>query len=217
MLSTLVAVALGAVVIAVAWKPAGPARELVAGPTAYAADLTDGSVLGKTSAPVVMQLYADFQCPACKQFVTAELPKLVTDYVVPGTLRIETHDIDVLGKGAADESLNLAVGAACAAEQDRYWPFHDLVFWNQGRENRGDHDAAFISSVAGEAGVDLASWNSCIGRSDVAQAVKSATAAARQAGVQYTPTLVLNGHTMVGVPSYTDLRALIDQLAAGAS
>lgn len=217
-LATLGALAVGLAIVAIAWKPApSPTRDLVAGPVSYAAELTDGGTLGSAAAPVVMQLYADFQCPACKAFVTLELPKLVTDYVVPGTLRIETHDIDVLGKGSADESLNLAVGAACAAEQDRYWPFHDLVFWNQGRENRGDHDSAFIAAVADRAGLDIASWTACTARSDISRAVKNGTAAARQAGIQYTPTLIVNGQTLVGVPSYTDLSTLIARLAAGGS
>jgi len=218
-IATLAAVAFGVVLVALAWRPSTGAAglDLVAGPTAYTAELTDGSVLGAASAPVVLQLYADFQCPACRQLVTTQLPKLVTDYVVPGKLRIETHDIDILGSGTADESLGLAVGAACAAQQDRYWPFHDLVFWNQGRENRGDHDSAFIAAVAERAELDLAAWNSCIARPDVAQAVKAETARATKAGVQYTPTLVINGETHVGVPSYPELAALIDKLAATGS
>ena len=61
----------------------------------------------------------------------------------------------VPGRGTPDESLELAAGAACAAEQGRYWQYHDLVFWNQGRENAGDHDAAFIGRVATAAGARL--------------------------------------------------------------
>jgi len=216
--ATLVAVALGVVIVAIAWRPApSPGRTLVAGPVTYADALTDGGRLGSASAPVVVQLYADFQCPACKALVTQELPQLISDYVVPGVVRIETHDIDFLGTGARDESLQLAVGAACAAEQDRYWPFHDLVFWNQGRENRGDHSPAFIASVADRAGLDSGAWTACIARTDVAQGVKNETAAAHQAGLQYTPTLIVNGHMLVGVPAYADLAALIRQLAAGRS
>jgi len=47
--------------------------------------------------------------------------------------------------------------------------------------------------------------------------VKNETAAAHQAGLQYTPTLIVNGHMLVGVPAYADLAALIRQLAAGRS
>jgi protein-disulfide isomerase len=217
-LVTVAAVLIGVAIIAFARPPAAANGDtLVEPPTSYAADLTDGNVLGSASAPVVMQLYADFQCPACKAFVTNQLPGLLADFVRPGTLRIEARDIDVLGKGSPNESVELAVGAACAAVQDRYWQFHDMVFWNQGRENKGDHDAAFIASMATGAEVDMTSWQACIARSDMRTAVGTATQAALAAGINSTPTLVINGQVSVGVPSYTKLADLIRQLAAGAS
>lgn len=217
-LVTAAAILIGGVIIALARPPASANGDtLVEPPTRYTADLTDGDVLGSATAPVVMQLYADFQCPACKLFVTDQLPSLVNEFVRPGMLRIEARDIDILGTGSPNESLELAVGAACAAEQDRYWQFHDFVFWNQGRENRGDHGADFIAGVATAAEVDRAAWDACIARADMRAAVEAATQAAVAAGFNRTPTLVVNGQTLVGVQDYAKLADLIRQLAAGAS
>ena len=217
MLVTGAAILIGIAIIAFAKPPAAPSGDaLVEPPTSYAADLTDGDKLGLATAPVVIQLYSDFQCPACKQFVKDQLPSLMNDYIRPGMLRIEAHDIDILGRGSPNESLDLAVGAACAAEQDRYWQFHDFVFWNQGRENKGDHNAAFIANVATAAGVDMAPWNTCIARADLRSSLDAASRAAIAAGINQTPTLVVNGQHMVGVPTYAELAALIRQLAASA-
>jgi protein-disulfide isomerase len=212
------AVLIGIAIIAFASRPSAPSGDsLVEPPTSYAADLVHGTVLGSATAPVVIQLYSDFQCPACKQFVTQQLPTLVNEFVKPGILRIEAHDIDVIGKGSPNESVELAVGAACAAEQGRYWQFHDLVFWNQGRENKGDHSAAFIASIATAAEVDRAAWDTCITRTDLHTAVDTATRAALSAGINSTPTLVINGQAVAGVPDFAKLEALIQQLAAAAS
>ena len=217
-LVTVAAVLIGIAVIAFAGPPTPSTGDtLVEPPTSYTADLVDGDVLGSATAPVVIQLYADFQCPACKLFVTNQLPSLINDFVRPGTLRIEARDIDILGRGTPNESQELAVGAACAAEQDRYWQFHDLVFWNQGRENKGDHSSAFIASIATGAEVDMAAWKACIGRADLRAAVDAATQAAAAAGISSTPTLIVNGQSMVGVPDYTKLADLIRQLAASAA
>jgi protein-disulfide isomerase len=211
------AILIGIAIIAFAKPPAAPSGEsLIEPPTSYAADLTDGDVVGSATAPVVLQLYSDFQCPACKQFVTDQLPSLLNDFIRPGMLRIEAHDIDILGRGTPNESLDLAVGAACAAEQDRYWQFHDFVFWNQGRENKGDHNAAFIANVATAAGVDMATWNTCIAKPEVRTAADAASRAAISSGINQTPTLVINGQTQAGVPDYAKLAALIQQLAASA-
>jgi protein-disulfide isomerase len=216
-LVTAAAIVVAVAIIALVRPPATSGDSLVEPPTSYAAELVDGDVLGAATAPVVMQVYADFQCPACRLFVTSELPSLVNDFVRPGTLRIEARDIDILGTGSPNESLELAVGAACAAQQDRYWQFHDLVFWNQGRENKGDHDAEFIASIATAAEVDVAAWSACIGGADLRAAVTAATQAARTAGVNQTPTLVVNGQVIVGVPDYAKLADAIRQAAASAA
>lgn len=214
-LVSVAAVLIGIVLIAFARPAEAPAgAELITPPASYPASLVDGETLGATTAPVVLELYSDFQCPACRMFVTQQLPLLVRDFVQPGTLRIEARDIDILGTGSPNESLELAAGAACAASQGRYWQFHDIVFWNQGRENRGDHDAAFIARVADAAGVDRTAWDACLSKPDVRAAIIARTAAAAGAGLNSTPTLVINGQSFAGVPNYDQLAARIRQLAA---
>ena len=209
------AVLIGLAVIAFARPPAADnGSELNVPATSYAADLTDGETLGSSSAPVVLKLYSDFQCPACKAFVTQLLPGLVNDFVKPGTLRIEAMDIDFLGRGSRNESQELAAGAACAAEQDRYWQFHDYIFWNQLRENQGDYSKAFIERIADASGVDRAAWDACFAGNDVRPPIAARTSAAVADGVSSTPTLVVNGQRVVGVPKYDDLANLIRQLAA---
>lgn len=207
----------GAVLVFLALpREPGTADELLVPRNPYPAELVDGDVVGSREAPVVIELYADFQCPACQLFVHERLARLVSDFVVPGTVRIEAKDIDILGRGSQSESLELAVGARCAAEQNRYWEFHDIVFWNQGRENRGDHDAAFIARVADAAELDRTAFDACVGRPDERATILQQTAAARAAGISSTPTLLVNGQPVVGVPEYDQLATLIRQLAAQA-
>jgi protein-disulfide isomerase len=211
------AVLIGAVLVFLALPKAAPRDgELIGSPVAYPASLTRADVLGSATAPVVIELYADFQCPACKAFVTGQMHRLVDEFVVPGTVRIEARDIAFLGRGNPDESLELAAGAACATGQDRYWQYHDLVFWNQGRENRGDHDSAFITRVADAAGVDRAAFDACFARNDVRATIASRTQAALGRGVHSTPTLVVNGQSIVGVPDYDRLATMIRSLATSA-
>ncbi len=208
-------------VIALNQKPspsASPA-ELITPPLAYAAEIVDGDLLGKAGAPVLMEVYADFQCPVCARWDREQLASLKTQFVDTGVLRIQARDIAFLGTGDPDESLELATGARCAADQNRYWPFHDLVYWNQGRENRGEHSAAFIAAVADRAGVDRTTWDACMSGSEARDAVTADTNVALARGINSTPTIALNGGTPVaGLP---DLAALASQLpglaGAGAS
>jgi protein-disulfide isomerase len=213
------ALVLAVAIIALSQKPAPapPVGELITPPLAYAADIVDGELLGRSDAPVLMEVYADFQCPVCARWDREQLATLKTQLVDAGMLRIQARDLAFLGTGDYDESLELATGARCAAEQNRYWPFHDLVYWNQGRENRGDHDAAFIAAVADRSGVDRATWDACVARGEARDALKSETTTALARGINSTPSIALNGGTPVaGLPDLNALVSEIQQLAGQA-
>ena len=219
-LTSVGALAIGAVIIAFASGligGSGQPAELVTPPTSYAGITVDNETMGSATAPVTMQVYSDFQCPACKFFITTELPSLLTDFVRPGLLKIESIDIDIIDRGGSIESSELTAGAFCAAEQGKYWEYHDLVFWNQGRENKGDHNTSFIQRVADAAGLDRTAFDTCFARTDIRQPVHDRTTTAAAAGISSTPTLVLNGKAVVGVPTYDQLRTAITNLAASAT
>jgi protein-disulfide isomerase len=187
---------------------------LVEPATSYAGLTVDRATVGSPTAPVTIQIFSDFQCPACKLFITTQLPSLLNDFVRPGLVKIESKDIDVIDRGGSTESIDLAAAGACAAEQNKYWAYHDLVFWNQGRENKGDHNAAFIDKAATGAGLDMTAFHTCDARSDVRQAIRQATTDAASTGLTATPTLVINGKTATGVPQYADLKSYLTQLLA---
>jgi protein-disulfide isomerase len=217
------ALAVAVAIIVLNQKPTTPPStggELFTPPIAYATDIVDGESLGRADAPVVLEVYSDFQCPICANLVLDQFATLKSELVDTGILRIQAHDISVVGGlDLPNESVELATGAICAGRQNRYWTFHDFVFWNQGGENVGDHDAAFIAAVASRSGVDRTAWDECMaGGDDIRDAVVAETRVAFGAGINGTPTLVLNGgQPVVGVPDLDGLMAAIRSLAAAAS
>lgn len=215
-------IALAAAIVVVVFlngKPgASSSGTLVPPPLTYSASIVDGENLGRADAPVVLGVYSDFQCPFCGQFVREQFASLKTGFVDSGVLRIEPHDIDILGLRTNDESLELATGARCALDQGRYWAYHDYVFWNQQIENRGAYTADFIASIAKAAGVDMTKWNDCVAGAEARGKVIADTNAAHALGVTSTPTLVLNGGALIpGVPKASALADEIRRLAAAAS
>jgi protein-disulfide isomerase len=213
---TVVALAAAIGIIFINNKPgASSGGALVPPPLTYSAGIVDGENLGKADAPVVLGVYTDFQCPFCGQFVREQFASLKTGFVDSGILRIESHDIDILGLRANDESLELATGARCALDQGRYWAFHDYVFWNQQPENQGAYNAEFIASIAKASGVDMTKWNDCVAGAEARGKVIADTNAAHALGVTSTPTIFLNGGALTpGVPNATVLADRIRQLAA---
>ena len=166
--------------------------------------LADGRAIGVAGAPVTLELWTDFQCPVCGQFARTVEPALISKYVTPGTLRIVHHDAAFQGaksKSAYDESVEAAAGARCAATQGAYWPFQDWVFANQNGENEGAFAATRLASMASAAGLDVTAWKACVATGKEQTAARSETADAVAAGVNATPTMRLNGQTIVGLRS----------------
>jgi protein-disulfide isomerase len=111
----------------------------------------DGIHLGDPNAPATLVEIADLQCPFCAEYSTGALASIVDDYVRPGRLRYELRFRSFIGR----DSVRAAGAAAYAAQQDLMYQFADVFYRNQGPEESGYADRAFIEQVAGQvAGLD---------------------------------------------------------------
>ena len=179
-------------------------------------ELAEGRTLGRADAPVTLEVWSDFQCPACGQFAKLVEPALVRDYVSTGTLRIIDHDAAFQGArvGASyDESVEAGAGARCAAIQGAYWSFHDWLFANQVGENQGAFRDDRLRGIAAAAGLDVAAWDACRATGEQQAAVRAETRQGLALGVNATPTMFLNGQAIVGVRSAAELGQLIEAAA----
>jgi protein-disulfide isomerase len=198
-------------------EPVGPVGSRTAAgivvPTVTApAGLAHDRSLGSATAPVTLTVWSDFQCPACRAFSTTVEPSLIGAYVATGKLRIDYRDLLIIGP----ESHAAAVAARCAAAQDRFWPYHDILFANQAAENSGAFTAGRLAAMADAAGLDRLAFDACVADPATASAVDAETAVGRTRG-QSTPTLDFGSVVIAGSPPYADLAARIDGLIAAAA
>jgi protein-disulfide isomerase len=185
--------------------------------TAPSTELVDGEAIGPADATASLVVYSDFQCPVCGRLAIDYLPGLTREFSVSGDLRVEHRAIAILGRGSPDESVEAAIGATCAADQGRFWSFHDWLFANQDGENRGAFSPERLAAIANELGLDRSAWDACVADPEEAASVRAATDEARAAGISATPTLDLNGERIVGLPrSYDDLASAVRTAIAAA-
>jgi protein-disulfide isomerase len=176
--------------------------------------LADGQALGSADAPVTIEVYSDFQCPACRILATTTKPQLLADYVDTGQVRLIYRDFAFLGP----ESITAAVGARCAAKENRFWQFHDYLFANQQGENRGAFSNERLEAIASAVGLDLDAYRACQADPAERQAVADERLAAAAVPIASTPTLVIDGEQrIVGVPEYSVLRQAIEARLAQAA
>jgi len=172
----------------------------------------DGMVLGDPSAPVEVAEFADLQCPYCKAFTEEVLPPIIENQVKNGRVKVSFRNFTIIG----EQSLPAGAAALAAGEQGRGWNFVELFYENQGTENSGYADDAFLEAVAKGAGVeDMARWNR--ERAELTAEVEETNAEAQQLGLTGTPSLAIRGPATdgletIGTPSSAgDLEAAIEQ------
>jgi len=221
LLSAAIVVAAVALIVVLNQKSTGSVSGsgLIMPTTTYPVGLQNGEVLGKADAPVALEIYSDFQCPYCGQFTRTYLPQLLTQYIETGQVKVVPHDLDFRGTGGSnDESTQAAIGASCAADQGKYWDYHDVLFWNQAGENAGAFTNDKLESMAAAIGLNKSTWDACREQAARAAAVTTETTKAEAAGISSTPTFVINGKAIVGLPrTYADLAALIQAALPGSS
>jgi protein-disulfide isomerase len=178
-------------------------------------ELADGYALGRADAPVVVEIWEDFQCPFCQRFAFTVKPLIVERYVVPGSVRLVFRDLPFLG----DESHWAAVAASLAADQGRFWAYHDHLFANLQGENVGSFGLDRLLEIGQAVGLDMVAFRKGL-RLDAARARFAAIQQrARQdagaLGINATPTVVVAGVPLQSADFETISAAVEDALRAG--
>lgn len=148
----------------------------------------EGMVLGDPKAPVEVVEFADLQCPYCKAFTEETLPPIIENQVKNGEVKVAFHNFTIIG----EQSLPAGAAALAAGAQGRGWNFVELFYENQGAEDSGYADDAFLEAVAKGAGVaNLGKWNAERGK--FTAEVEETTAEAQRLGFDGTPSIAIRG------------------------
>lgn len=197
--------AIGAVILVVL-VVAGVAFALVSqGKGAAVQDASSEKSKGSATAQVVVEEYADFQCPACRRFFDTTARQLEDEYVSTGKVKFVFRHYAFLGQ----ESRWAAEAAECASEQGRFWDYYAKLFTEQGGENVGVFSKPNLQRFAGELSLDTARFNQCLTSGKYTASVFEDINQAASKGVRGTPTLFVNGQQVDRGSDYTVLRRAI--------
>jgi protein-disulfide isomerase len=177
----------------------------------------NGNAMGPSDAKVVVQEFADYQCPYCKQFHDTVLPQIVKQYLTDGLIRYEYHDFLVIDDNVGGTySLHAAEAARCASDQSRYWDYFNILFTNQGEEGSTAFSDARLEAFAASLGLDATSFNSCLTSGKYASAVSADSSLALSHGLNSTPSLLVNGQMVQNPLDYNAVQTVINAAIAQA-
>jgi protein-disulfide isomerase len=179
-------------------QPHYPVTVALRAPTVEVA--TEGEpFLGPTSAPVTIVEFSDFQCPYCRQ-AQSTLKQLMAAY--EGKIKLVFRDFPL--RNIHPQAQKAAEAAQCAAEQQKFWPYHDRLFASTSLQMDD------LKKFAQELELNMEQFTSCLDSSKSAAGIDADMQAGQQAGVNATPTFFVNGHPLSGAASYERFKELVD-------
>ncbi|MFZ0325466.1 MAG: thioredoxin domain-containing protein [Actinomycetes bacterium] len=150
--------------------------------------------------PVTVDVWEDFQCPACKQFEATNADTL-KQQALANQIKLVVHPLSFLDaptKLNNTSSVRAANAFACAAGtgEQQTLDFHQLLYQKQPAENPGteawsDDD---LIAYAKSAGITGSQFESCVKDGTYNAWVQQIAAAGVDAGISSTPTVYINGN-----------------------
>jgi len=108
------------------------------------------------------------------------------------------------------ESQTATLGGYCAAEQGLFWEYSNIVFANQIGENAGSFTSARLEAMADIIGLD-ADFAKCLSEGRYQDLVDADFQAAQDAGVDSTPSFLINGALLSGALPFETFQGYIEQ------
>jgi protein-disulfide isomerase len=176
----------------------------------------DGLSLGDPNAPVTVDVYEDFQCPACQRFTETIQPLIMQHLITPGKIIYNFHHypfLDGAGARGGGESDQAANASMCANEQGKFWDMNAILFANWNGENLGNLNDRRLQAMAERIGLDMNAFNACFDANKYEDEIQADFDHGNEIGVSGTPSVFVNG-VKVGqpgkIPSYQEIAEAVE-------
>jgi len=106
----------------------------------------------------------------------------------------------------SQDSVTAALAAECAADQDRFWEYHDALFGQVNVPFSGVN----LKRIAGDIGLAQDAFNACLDERRRVAKVARDVDAARALGINSTPSFVINGVLVRGLQTMATFEEIIE-------
>lgn len=170
-----------------------------------------GYYLGSDSAKVEVSEYADYECPACRDFETVQFPTVRQQLIETGLVRWRYRDFPL---NIHHQPRLAAHAAACANDQGKLWEMHAMIYQRQPDwAVKRDASGSFRDYAQG-VGLDLAKYDECMTSARYAGRIEASLQEGLKLGVGSTPSFLIGNRLYAGSLPSDSLKALVQaQLA----
>ena len=158
--------------------------------------VVSGKTFGFADAPVHIEEFTDFQCPAC-----ANASVLLHEEMKKAGMRIFV-ELKYFPLAMHKHARRAAVAAQCALLQGRFWPMQEMLFRMQEAWSITQDPTDYFLSLARGIGLDENIMMRCMSEKATEAAIDADAAEGKLLGVSATPTFFVNGKMAVGGPNF---------------
>ena len=180
---------------------------------ATAGQIDRAKSFGNPSAPVTIELFSDFQCPACRALHMQELPLIMRDFVNPGKAYLVYKEFPLTQHAHSKEAATLA---CASARVGKYEQVADVLFQNQPSWETSGKVFETVASVLTPA--ERTKVQAMAKDPSVLKEVEDDLQEGQLERVNQTPTIIIirNGkkYPIGGPLNYDLLKRFIDELIA---
>ncbi len=211
---TIGVIVVGALLIAIAliYPNMKPIAEVIT-PEAVSRPQTDGLTVGDVNSPAKIEVFEDFQCPACVRFTQDIEPLVISQLVETGKAYYVFHNYPFLDRNSTTkESQDSANASLCANEQGKFWEYHDTLFANWNGENEGNLSKDRLIQFASAVELNVDDFTACVNENRYANDVQASFDLGNSMGVSGTPSVFVNGQQIAPgyIPSFEDIAAAVE-------
>jgi protein-disulfide isomerase len=171
--------------------------------TANVFDVDSRPYRGNKNAEITMIEFSDFECPFCTR-AQPTVEKILQEY--DGKIK---HVYAHLPLSFHPNAEKAAEASECAADQGKFWEYHNLLFEGNGLE------ISNLKSYAKDLGLDTAKFDSCLDSGEKGALVTAHMQEAMAREASGTPTFFLNNVKLVGAQPYEVFQTQIDSILSG--
>lgn len=182
-------------------------------PAVASSRVSEGTAWGPVGAPVRVVQYSDFGCTYCRQFALDQGKQLLEEYGQTGAVRFEFRSFIIEGASTREA----ANASYCAADQGRFWDYHDLLFTRSGTAQvQVVFSKTALKDYGAQLGLDATQFNRCVDSGQHIPEVQNQHNEGYGLGVRATPTFFINNQKFEGALPYASLKAVVDAARAAA-
>jgi protein-disulfide isomerase len=174
-----------------------------------------GTAFAVGSGPVTIDLYEDFMCPICHQFET-QSGATIQQLVSANKVTVRYHPVAILDRSSngTEYSTRAAGAAAAAAEGGKFIEYHDVLYQNQPAEGSDGLSNAKLIDLGKSVGLSSASFADAINNKTYTAWAGKVTDTFSARGYTGTPTVLVAGKQLTGVPTPAALTKAVNDAAA---